>query len=887
MRIPVTNAPYPVPLAPPAPTPSNEQVKNLQPVFVYEKPWTGEDGITTLRKFTLYVGSLGGNKNENPASAFVLENPDGVKILLKNPQGHPITNLMEAQSKAEEMLPPTLVATPAAAAVLGVSAVKVTGIITTGLITALWLQLNGQDTTKALDEMFKDLKSVLNWSTEQFDKFKSFVVGLVNSGMREIPSLVSKIQEFIAQEMVPRKPALTSKPAIPPASIQPVPPPKTESLNPEKGLPPVPSNVHPGSATGTNGFTWTDSTQHLTPTPQKPQQNQQGLERRAQDAPFLPNSSQRNFEQNWSRLDDWYKLETASNFSLALPQGVSVTSVLRKAQITLIDRRVQSLNSAIQSLNPSDPQLPAKIRHIDSQIAALSNFINGKSGLPLEVKHQCVQGVTELRKQLQLIKPSVQPATPEQTIDRAALTTFAQRVLASMPSSVSPGGGLPPEDDKVLNAMINAVLNGLMTATQPSVGELTGAQRTSLEHQARAIVSSILTGLVVPVNGSTPAANVGLNALSGMLETALRQVQGLEPLDAVKILESGAWSAVAGELFNLLHSSLPSMRRGLGVPGGDPNAPQTNPPETGAINRMESRKNGKSGGSPTGTPTEISQGADTREVQSIQAENDAAKRLAAGLPSKEVMQNPGTLANGKNPDYLIKWEFKGKIYYAVYDCYAPSQNADIYRMSSTIKYKVNTGQTPNIVVNLVNTTMTANEFVKGYKKIKERMKGVDVGQIIVIDRNQNMRMIGSVKTTPQAELPMLGSKPIALSALKQENFSVLNKAGLPVAEIPPDRHWGDYLISFSVGDHVFTKVFHNYPILTTETIELDITKAVRDGKYNLVFNLTGTWIQPDWLIQFLETKRLNGGLRKLETVIIINNGEIHSVTNFQGSKNGN
>ena len=83
MRIPVTNAPYPVPLAPPAPTPSNEQVKNLQPVFVYEKPWTGEDGITTLRKFTLYVGPLGGNKNENPASAFVLENPDGERSCSK------------------------------------------------------------------------------------------------------------------------------------------------------------------------------------------------------------------------------------------------------------------------------------------------------------------------------------------------------------------------------------------------------------------------------------------------------------------------------------------------------------------------------------------------------------------------------------------------------------------------------------------------------------------------------------------------------------------------------------------------------------------------------------------------------------------------------------
>ena len=737
--------------------------------------------------------------------------------------------------------------------------------------------------------MFKDLKSLLNWSTEQFDKFKSFVVGLVNSGMREIPSLVSKIQEFIAQEMVPRESALPSKPGKLPASIQPAPPPETGSLNPEKGLPPVPSNVHRDSATGSNGFPWPASTQRLTPTPQKLQQNKQDLERRAQDATFLANSSQRNFEQNWSRLDDWYKLETASNFSLALPQGVSVTSVLRKAQITLIDRRVQSLNSAIQSLNPSDPQLPAKIRHIDSQIAALSNFIYGRSGLPLEVKHQCGQGVTELRKQLQLIKPSVQPATPEQTIDRAGLTTFAQRVLASMPSSVSPGGGLPPEDDKVLNAMINAVLNGLMTATQQSVGELTGAQRTSLEHQARAIVSSILTGLVVPVNGSTPAANVGLNALSGMLETALRQVQGLEPLDAVKILESGAWSAVAGELFNLLHSSFPSMRRGLGVPGGDPNAPQTNPPETGAINRMESRKNGKSGGSPTGTPTEIPHGAETWWVQSIQAENDAAKLLAARLPSKEVMRNPGTLANDKNPDYLIKWEFKGKIYYAVYDCYAPAENASIYSMSTMIKNKVNSGQAPNIVVNLVNTTMTANEFVYEYKKIaKERMQGVKVGQIIVIDRDQNMRMIGSVKTTPEAEVSMLGSKPIVKpKALRQENFSVLNKAGLHVAQIPPDRHWGDHLISFSVGDHVFTKVFHNYPILTTETKELDITKAVRDGKYNLVFNLTGTRIQPDWLIQFLETKRLNGGLRKLETVIIINNGEIHSVTNFQGSKNGN
>jgi hypothetical protein len=65
------------------PPPSNEQLKNLHPVFVYEKPWTGEDGITTLRKFTLYVGPLGGNKNENPASAFVLENPDGERSCSK------------------------------------------------------------------------------------------------------------------------------------------------------------------------------------------------------------------------------------------------------------------------------------------------------------------------------------------------------------------------------------------------------------------------------------------------------------------------------------------------------------------------------------------------------------------------------------------------------------------------------------------------------------------------------------------------------------------------------------------------------------------------------------------------------------------------------------
>jgi hypothetical protein len=286
--------------------------------------------------------------------------------------------------------------------------------------------------------------------------------------------------------------------------------------------------------------------------------------------------------------------------------------------------------------------------------------------------------------------------------------------------------------------------------------------------------------------------------------------------------------------------------------------------------------------------TAVSGGGNCRkEVQSIQAENDAAKLLAARLPSKEVMQNPVTLANGKNPDYLIKWEFKGNIYYAVYDCYAP-QSDNILSAFLMIKAKIGDGQAPNIVVNLVNTTMTANEFVYEYKKIaKEQMQEVDVGQIIVIDRNQNMRMTGSVITTPPAEVPMLGPKPIAPTALKQENFSVLYKAGLHVAQIPPDRHWGDYLMSFSVGDHVFTKVFHNYPISDPEIKQLNITKAIRDGKYNLVFNLTGTRIQPDWLIQFLETKRSNGGLRKLETVIIINNGEIHSVTNFQGSKNGN
>ena len=70
-------------------------------------------------------------------------------------------------------------------------------------------------------------------------------------------------------------------------------------------------------------------------------------------------------------------------------------------------------------------------------------------------------------------------------------------------------------------------------------------------------------------------------------------------------------------------------------------------------------------------------------------ENQAAEILAAN--GYQVEQNPGTLPNGKNPDYKIEGEY--------FDCFSPTSN-NINQIRWGISHKVKSGQTERIILDL-------------------------------------------------------------------------------------------------------------------------------------------------------------------------------------------
>ena len=62
-----------------------------------------------------------------------------------------------------------------------------------------------------------------------------------------------------------------------------------------------------------------------------------------------------------------------------------------------------------------------------------------------------------------------------------------------------------------------------------------------------------------------------------------------------------------------------------------------------------------------------------------------------------VQQNPGTLSNGKNPDYLINGQ--------VFDNFAPSTD-NVRNVAKVIENKVRNGQTDNAVINLADSSIS-------------------------------------------------------------------------------------------------------------------------------------------------------------------------------------
>ena len=104
---------------------------------------------------------------------------------------------------------------------------------------------------------------------------------------------------------------------------------------------------------------------------------------------------------------------------------------------------------------------------------------------------------------------------------------------------------------------------------------------------------------------------------------------------------------------------------------------------------------GKVAGELTGTRTAISSADDAATIRSLTRENESAATLANN--GYKVEQNPATLPNGKNPDYIVNGQ--------VFDNYAPSTSS-ARNAASEIQGKVAKGQTENVVVNLADTTIT-------------------------------------------------------------------------------------------------------------------------------------------------------------------------------------
>jgi hypothetical protein len=107
--------------------------------------------------------------------------------------------------------------------------------------------------------------------------------------------------------------------------------------------------------------------------------------------------------------------------------------------------------------------------------------------------------------------------------------------------------------------------------------------------------------------------------------------------------------------------------------------------------------------------------------QNLILENQVAEILANY--GYNIIQNPPTLPNGKNPDYLIE----GK----TFDHYAPS-TANPQQIRKGISRKVKEGQANRIILNLEITTVSINEL----KSILNKYPINDLREIIIIKNKQ-------------------------------------------------------------------------------------------------------------------------------------------------------
>jgi hypothetical protein len=122
----------------------------------------------------------------------------------------------------------------------------------------------------------------------------------------------------------------------------------------------------------------------------------------------------------------------------------------------------------------------------------------------------------------------------------------------------------------------------------------------------------------------------------------------------------------------------------------------------------------------TGTRTAISAADDAATIRSLTRENESATTLANN--GYKVQQNPPTLPNGKNPDYIINGQ--------VFDSYAPS-TGNVRNAARVIEGKVAGGQADNVVVNLTDSSITPSA-------LRDQLTNYPIPglkQVIIIDKS--------------------------------------------------------------------------------------------------------------------------------------------------------
>ena len=128
---------------------------------------------------------------------------------------------------------------------------------------------------------------------------------------------------------------------------------------------------------------------------------------------------------------------------------------------------------------------------------------------------------------------------------------------------------------------------------------------------------------------------------------------------------------------------------------------------------------GVTAGELTGTRTPISSADDAATIRSLTRENESATTLANN--GYRVQQNPPSLPNGKNPDYIVNGQ--------IFDNYAPS-TGNVRNAARVIEVKVAVGQADHVVVNLTDSLITPSA-------LKDQLTNYPIPglkQVIIIDK---------------------------------------------------------------------------------------------------------------------------------------------------------